>query len=115
MEKDYRDTIQDILDSIDEIYVFIGQMSREEFLNDRKTVKAVLRNLEIMGEAGKKIPPPLRDKYPDIPWKKMTGLRDKLIHEYFGVDLEIIWQLLKEELPGILHPIQEMLRDLNNA
>ena len=97
MEKDYRDYIQDILDSIDEIYVFIGQMSREEFLNDRKTVKAVLRNLEIVGEAAKKIPPPLRDKYPDIPWKKMAGLRDKLIHEYFGVDLEIIWQLIKEE------------------
>jgi len=115
MEKDYRDYIQDILDSIDEIYVFIGQMSREEFLNDRKTVKAVLRNLEIVGEAAKKIPPPLRDKYPDIPWKKMAGLRDKLIHEYFGVDLEIIWQLIKEELPGILHPIQEMLRDLNNG
>jgi len=90
-------------------------MSREEFLNDRKTVKAVLRNLEIVGEAAKKIPPPLRDKYPDIPWKKMAGLRDKLIHEYFGVDLEIIWQLIKEELPGILHPIQEMLRDLNNG
>ena len=115
MEKDYRDYIQDILDSIDEIYVFIGQMSLEEFLNDRKTVKAVLRNLEIVGEAAKKIPPPLRDKYSDIPWKKMAGLRDKLIHEYFGVDLEIIWQLIKEELPGILHPIQEMLRDLNNG
>lgn len=115
MEKDYRDYIQDILDSIDEIYVFIGGMSREEFLNDSKTVKAVLRNLEIVGEAAKKTPPPLRDKYPDIPWKKMAGLRDKLIHEYFGVDLEIIWQLIKEELPGILHPVQEMLRDLNNG
>jgi uncharacterized protein with HEPN domain len=114
MKKDYRDYIQDILDSIDEIYVFIGKMSREEFLNDRKTVKAVLRNLEIVGEAAKKIPPPLRDKYPDIPWKKMTGLRDKLIHEYFGVDLEIIWQLIKDELPGVLPPIQEMLRRLNN-
>ena len=90
-------------------------MSREEFLNDKKTVKAVLRNLEIVGEASKRIPPPLRDKYPDIPWKKMAGLRDKLVHEYFGVDLEIIWQLLKEELPGILHPVQQMLRDLNNG
>ena len=73
-----------------------------------------MRNLEIMGEAAKKIPPPLRDKYPDIPWRKMTGLRDKLIHEYFGVDLEIIWQLIKDELPGVLPPIQEMLRGLNN-
>ena len=115
MEKDYRDYVQDILVSIDEIYVFLGQMSREEFLNDKKTVKAVLRNLEIAGEAAKKMPPSLRDKYPDIPWKKMAGLRDKLIHEYFGVDLEIIWQLIKEELPGILHPVQEMLRDLNNG
>ncbi|MBU2439860.1 DUF86 domain-containing protein [bacterium] len=83
IKRDYGDYIQDILDSIIDIENFIKGMNFEEFTKDRKTINAVVRSIEIIGEATKKIPKSLRDKYPDIPWKKMAGMRDKLIHEYF--------------------------------
>jgi uncharacterized protein with HEPN domain len=65
-------------------------------LNDKKTIKAVIRSLEVLGEASKKIPDEVRNRYPRIPWKRMAGMRDKLIHEYFGVDLEIVWNVAKK-------------------
>ena len=82
-------------------------------MKDKKTVHAVLRSIEVMGEATKRIPQPFREKYPDIPWKKMAGIRDKLIHEYFGVDLEIVWSLIKEELPLVKPGVQKVMDDLN--
>ncbi len=113
INRDYRDYIQDIHDVLDDIYEFIGTMSQEEFLKDKKTVNAVLRSIEVMGEAAKRIPQAFRDKYPDIPWKKMAGIRDKLIHEYSGVDLEIIWSLIKEELPVVKPGVRKVMDDLN--
>ena len=102
----YTDYIQDILDSIQDIENFIQGMNYEEFRDDRKTINAVIRSIEIIGEASKKIPKSLRDSQPEIPWKKMAGMRDKLTHAYFGIDLEIIWKVVSEEIkqikPGIL-------------
>ena len=102
----YTDYIQDILDSIQDIENFIQGMNYKEFRDDRKTINAVIRSIEIIGEASKKIPKSLRDSQPEIPWKKMAGMRDKLTHAYFGIDLEIIWKVVSEEIkqikPGIL-------------
>ncbi len=102
----YLDYVQDILDSIRDIEIFVKGMRFEEFKNDRKTVNAVVRSIEVIGEASKKIPSATRLKHPDVPWKKMAGMRDKLIHEYFGIDLEILWKVAKEDIgrirPGIL-------------
>jgi uncharacterized protein with HEPN domain len=102
----YTDYIQDILDSIQDIENFIQGMNYEEFRDDRKTINAVIRSIEIIGEASKKIPKSLRDSQPEIPWKKMAGMRDKLTHAYSGIDLEIIWKVVSEEIiqikPGIL-------------
>ena len=102
----YTDYIQDILDSIQDIENFIQGMNYEEFRDDRKTINAVIRSIEIIGEASKKIPKSLRDSQPEIPWKKMAGMRNKLTHAYFGIDLEIIWKVVSEEIiqikPGIL-------------
>lgn len=98
--RDYRDYVQDIFDSINEIEDFINGMDFEEFIKDKKTINAVTRSVEVVGEAAKKIPKSLRDKYPMIPWKKMSGMRDKLIHEYFGIDLEILWKVAKEDMPS---------------
>ena len=89
-------------------------MSFDDFKQDKKTVNAVIRSLEIMGEAAKKIPDNLRRKYSKIPWKEMAGIRDKLIHEYHGVDLEIIWKVVKEELPPVKPNILKMLKELEH-
>ena len=112
MKKIYIDFVKDIADSINDIEHFIGNMSFDEFLRDRKTINAVIRSLEIIGEAAKKIPSEIRDKNPLIPWKRMTGMRDKLIHEYFGVDLEIVWTVVKEELPPLKPKIMDIFTDL---
>ncbi len=110
--RDYQDYIQDILDSIKDIKSFISGINFEEFKRDKKTLNAVVRSIEIIGEAAKKIPKSLRDKYYDIPWKKMSGMRDKMIHEYFGIDVEILWKVVKDDIPPLKSSIQEMLFNL---
>jgi uncharacterized protein with HEPN domain len=87
-------------------------MSFEDFKRDKKTIYAVVRGIEVMGEAAKKIPKTLKDKYREIPWKKMAGMRDKLIHEYFGVDVEILWETIKDDLPSIKPLVQELLKSM---
>lgn len=111
-KRDYTDYIQDILDSICDIENFTKGMGFEQFSKDKKTINAVVRSIEIIGEATKKIPKILRDKYPNIPWKKMAGMRDKMIHEYFGIDIEIFWKVTKDEIPPLKLFIQSMLSDL---
>jgi len=110
----YTDYIQDILDSIQDIENFIQEMSYDDFKDDRKTINAVVRSIEIIGEASKKIPKSLMDSRLEIPWKKMAGMRDKLTHAYFGIDLEIIGKVASEEIkqikPGILK-IQDSLQE----
>jgi len=92
MIREYGDYIQDIMDSIDAIEEFVKDIEYDDFEDDKKTVFAVTRAIEIIGEATKKIPVSLRNKYPQIPWKDMAGMRDKLIHEYFGVDVDVLWK-----------------------
>ncbi|MGB9621980.1 MAG: DUF86 domain-containing protein [Brevinematia bacterium] len=108
--RDYQDYLKDILDSIDDIESFIRSMSFEDFKRDKKTIYAVVRSIEVIGEATKKIPKALKDKHKDVPWKKMAGMRDKLIHEYFGVDVEILWKTIKEDLPPLKPLIEEVLK-----
>jgi uncharacterized protein with HEPN domain len=95
MKRDYRDCDQDILTAIDESAEFTRDMAFDAFAQDRKTVNAVVRSLEVLGEAAKCIPDDLRAKAPAVPWKYVAGTRDKLIHEYFGVHLSIVWTFVK--------------------
>ena len=101
MKRTSRDYVADILTCFLETQELTRDLDFETFAKDRKTVNAVVRSLEIMGEAAKRVPADLRDKFPEIPWKRMTGMRDKLIHEYSGVDLEIIWGVITEDLPPL--------------
>ena len=91
-EQLYMDYLRDILDNAKKASDFIKGMAENDFLRDEKTTFAVIRALEIVGEATKKIPDEVRDKYPVIPWREMTGMRDKLIHDYVGVNLAVIWK-----------------------
>ena len=108
MRRTYRDYVLDLLASLQELEEFTEGLDFDTFARDRKTINAVLRSLEVMGEAAKRIPSQIRERYPGIPWKRMAGMRDKLIHEYSGVDLEIVWGVVKDEIPP-LKPLLERL------
>ena len=86
---------------------------KDEFLNDRKTRDAVIRNLEIIGEAVKNVPDEIRSQYPEVQWKKIAGLRDILIHHYIGIDLEIVWDIVQNKLPDLEKQIEAILQELD--
>lgn len=104
--------IKDILKSIESIEEFVQGLKYEDFKNDDKTASAVVRKLEIIGEATKNIPENIKKKYEKLNWRGMAGMRDKLIHEYFGVDIEILWKVVKEDIPTIKPFIQKILQEI---
>lgn len=104
--------LTDIHDSINKINDFVKEMTYQAFSRDARTIDAVVRNIEIIGEAARHIPDQLRLKYPKVPWKQIVGSRDKVMHEYFGVDLEIIWKTIQEDLPIFKGHIDTMIQDL---
>jgi uncharacterized protein with HEPN domain len=101
--------LQDIADSCEKILRFTEGLAQFEFLQDKKTYDAVVRNLEIVGEAAKHMPPDIREKLPDIEWRKVAGLRDILIHAYFGIDDDILWDVVKNKVPQLAHTIRVFL------
>ncbi len=111
-DRDLRDYLNDIIESIEDIWSFTKDMSYEDLESDKKTVYAVIRCLEIIGEAVKKMPKNIREEYPEIPWKEIGGMRDKLIHEYFGVDVETIWDTIHDDLSPLKKLITRITTDL---
>ena len=103
--------LSDIKEAILRINGYAEGLSYEKFLEDIKTQDAIVRNLEIIGEAAKNISEQLKKKYPHIPWKDLAGTRDKLIHHYFGVNFDIVWNIAKEELPEIVLQLEEILKN----
>jgi len=112
IERDYIDYIEDIRDAIDQATRFIAGITYEQFLEDSKTVYAVIRALEVVGEATKCVPDSVRVRYPEVPWRKMAGMRDKLIHHYFGVNISVVWKTVAEELPALAPLIGRILAEI---
>ncbi|MBI3393785.1 MAG: DUF86 domain-containing protein [Nitrospirae bacterium] len=107
--RDARLYLKDIVEAMEQIEAFIEGMDLRGFLADDKTSSAVIRKLEIIGEATKAISDEIRQKYPEVPWREMAGMRDRLIHFYFGVDYPLVWKTAARRLPHLRPFIQKIL------
>lgn len=105
------DFLDDILEAIADLRNFTSGMTFEEFCTDRKTTNACIRSLEVIGEATKKIPAEIRQQKPQLPWQAIAGMRDKLIHEYFGVDLAIVWQTIQQDLAVFEQAVSDLSKN----
>ncbi len=112
MRKDAVIFLEDILKNIELIERFVKNKNRKSFRADTKTQYSVIRGIEIIGEATKNLPRNLTDKYFDIPWKDIAGMRDKLIHAYFGVNLDRVWIVVENELPDLKKKIKKILKEI---
>lgn len=109
MPRDFKVYLEDILEAARKIHLYTAGLSFEAFCDDSKTTDAVIRNLEIIGEAVKQIPEPVREGRAEIPWRKIAGLRDILIHAYFGIDFEMIWDVVTNKLPTLEECVSQLL------
>ena len=112
MTRDLRLYIEDILGSITKIENYTEDIDQQHFLTDTQIQDSVLHRLEIIGEAVKNIPNSFRDKYPQIPWKNIAGLRDILIHEYFGVNMRRAWKVIKDDIPALKLKLMDVKKDI---
>lgn len=111
MTFEFLDYLEDILDAMDKAEVLIEGVTYDQFAEDFRVNFAVVRALEIIGEATKRLPMNLRQDYPDIPWRGMAGLRDRIVHEYDTVDMEILWAVVMNEIPRLRPQIQQIIDD----
>ncbi|SES77528.1 Uncharacterized conserved protein, contains HEPN domain [Methanococcoides vulcani] len=107
------DHLEDIRSSIDDILTFVEGYTYERFEDDKKTQYAVIRALEVIGEASKNVSSDVRSQYPSVPWREMASMRDRLIHAYFGVDTRIVWDTIQQDLPSLGSSISLILNDLD--
>jgi len=111
MKEEFLDYLEDIIGAMDDAMKFVEDIEYDDFVKDKKTIYAVTRAVEIIGEAVKKIPDSVKNHYPEMPWKDMAGMRDKLIHEYFGVDLKRVWNTVKMDIPTLRPLFEKIFRD----
>ena len=110
MPRDFRVYLEDILGAISKIRRYTDGLSKQGFAADEKTLDAVIRNLEVIGEAVKQLPADLRARQPGLDWQKIAGLRDILIHQYFGIDVDILWDIFENKLPALEAAVSALQR-----
>ena len=101
--------LQDILDSVEKIVSYTQRLTYDEFINDSKTIDAVVRNFEIIGEATNRLPDEIKEVNPEIDWHKIKGLRNRIVHNYFGIDYNIIWTIKEQFLDTLIVRIRSIL------
>lgn len=111
--REYRLLLSDILQAAQDIQNFTQGKSREDFIADEKTKSAVLYKFAVMGEATKLLPDQVREQYPDIPWRSIAGLRDKVIHGYIGVDYDLLWETIDKKIPLVITGLRKILDKSN--
>lgn len=109
--KDWRVRVEDMLEAIERVSAYVEGMSRADFVADARTQDAVLRNLEVLGEASKRVPYSIQHRHPDIPWSRIGDMRNILVHEYHSVDPEIILDAARNDLPQLVGPLRAVLAD----
>jgi uncharacterized protein with HEPN domain len=107
--RDWELRIKDILDAVRAVQTYTEGMKYEAFVNDRKTVDAVIRNLIVIGEAATRLPDDFTRTHPDIPWRDMADMRNFVVHEYFGISHKIIWDTVQKDLPPLIPVLEELL------
>ena len=108
-KREWKLFVEDILESIGLIENYVAGMDADDFRNDKKTIDAVVRNLEIIGEASRNIPENIKNTYQDIDWKGVVGLRNRIAHEYFGISLTIVWNIIEQEFPKLKKQMKQIL------
>ena len=108
-KRDFRLYLEDILESINKIEGYIANLTLDDFIKDNKTIDAVVRNLETIGEAAKQIDEETKKKYNDIPWREIVDFRNRIIHGYFVIDYEIIWQIISKDLSDLKQKVEKAI------
>jgi uncharacterized protein with HEPN domain len=110
MKRVHEDYLQDMLDNAEKALDFVGGMELDQFFEDEKTSYAVVRALEIIGEAARKIPEDVRANIPELQWREIVAMRNKLTHEYFGVNMKVVWRTVREDLPPLIQILQKVVK-----
>ena len=113
MSREYIDYLRDMLENAQLAIGFVKSMDYDAFSKDNKTVYAVIPAVEVIGEAATNVPDEIRSKHPSLPWRDIRGMRNKLVHQYFGINMEVVWKTILEDLPMIVGEIEKILKNEN--